>query len=91
MIALGCLAKPDKRCVAGVITVQAPNHGSPLANGDPANVNSISDGLFSILTGCAGYPISPTRCARCTASALLRALSFRYRALVCSFTVCGDK
>ena len=49
----------DKRCVAGVVTVQAPNHGSPLANADPANVNSISDGLFSILTGVAGYPISP--------------------------------
>jgi hypothetical protein len=53
------LMPPNKRCVAGVITVQAPNHGSPLANADPANVNSISDGLFSILTGVAGYPISP--------------------------------
>jgi hypothetical protein len=53
------LMPPDQRCVVGVITVQAPNHGSPLANADPANVNSISDGLFSILTGVAGYPISP--------------------------------
>ena len=34
---------------------------------------------------------SPIRWARCTASARLRACSLRYRALVCSLTVCGDR
>jgi hypothetical protein len=52
------LMPPTKRCIAGVITVQTPNHGSPLANGHPANVQSV-DGLFSILTSVAGYPIGP--------------------------------
>ncbi len=35
------------------------------------------------------YPNNPIRCARCTASARLRARSFRYSALVCSLTVWG--
>ncbi len=33
----------------------------------------------------------PIRWARCTASARLRAPSLRYRALVCSLTVCGER
>ena len=57
------LMPPSARAVAGVITVEAPNHGSPLADGDDANVASVSDGLFSILTGVAGYPISPVDAA----------------------------
>lgn len=72
------LMPPDRRCVAGVITVQAPNHGSPLANRDVANVASVSDGLFSILTGVAGFPITPVDgllgARNAATSAVLRAI-----------------
>lgn len=51
------LMAPDQRCIAGVITVQAPNHGSPLADG--ANVDNAGVGLLGAVTGVLGYPIVP--------------------------------
>ena len=49
------LMEPDQRAIAGVVLVQTPNHGSPLA--DPNNADNVSAGLFGILTGLGGFPI----------------------------------
>jgi hypothetical protein len=43
------------RSIAAVITVQSPNHGSPLA--DRANANSVAMGLLGGLTGIGGFEI----------------------------------
>lgn len=45
--------KPEGRAIAGVITVQAPNAGSPLANGN--NADSVARGVFEALFGALGY------------------------------------
>jgi len=44
----------SERCVAGVVTVQSPNRGSPLAN--RLNEPTVSHGIFSALAAAAGYP-----------------------------------
>jgi hypothetical protein len=49
------LFDPKERAIAGVVLVQSPNHGSPLA--DTANADNVSAGLLGILVGLAGYPI----------------------------------
>jgi len=49
------LMEPDQRAIAGVVLVQTPNHGSPLA--DPNNADNVSAGLLGILTGLGGFPI----------------------------------
>ena len=49
------LLDPKQRAIAGVVLVQSPNHGSPLA--DAANADNVSAGLLGILVGLAGYPI----------------------------------
>jgi hypothetical protein len=51
------LMKPDARAIAGFITVQAPNAGSPLAN--PANEPTVARGLLAVLAGALSYPVSP--------------------------------
>jgi len=49
------LMPPEQRVIAGVITVQSPNHGSPLAgHGDE---RLVSVGLLGMLTALAGVPI----------------------------------
>ncbi|MES1208041.1 MAG: hypothetical protein ABUS79_19065 [Pseudomonadota bacterium] len=52
------LMASDERAVAAVITVQSPNHGSPLADG--ANVGNAGTGLLGAVTGLLGYPIIPS-------------------------------
>ena len=49
------LMAPEHRAIAGVVLVQSPNHGSPLA--DTANADNVSAGLMGILAGLGGYPI----------------------------------
>ena len=49
------LFHPKQRAIAGVVLVQSPNHGSPLA--DTANADNVSAGLLGILVGLAGFPI----------------------------------
>ena len=49
------LIAPQHRAIAGVVLVQSPNHGSPLA--DTANADNVSAGLMGILAGLGGYPI----------------------------------
>jgi len=49
------LMDADHRAIAGVVLVQSPNHGSPLA--DSANADNVSAGLLGILTGLGGFPI----------------------------------
>lgn len=49
------LMDADHRAIAGVVLVQSPNHGSPLA--DMANADNVSTGLIGILTGLGGYSI----------------------------------
>jgi hypothetical protein len=49
------LMAPAERSIAAVITVQAPNHGTPLADG--ANADNVGVGLLGALTGPLGYPI----------------------------------
>jgi hypothetical protein len=49
------LMQDTQRSIAGVVTVQSPNHGSPLAN--PKNVDNVAVGLLGILSGLGGYPI----------------------------------
>ena len=49
------LMDADHRAIAGVVLVQSPNHGSPLA--DMANADNVSTGLLGILTGLGGIPI----------------------------------
>jgi len=51
------LMRPAERKVAGVITVQSPNAGSPLANS--RNADQAALGLFGVLSGVAGFPIPP--------------------------------
>lgn len=51
------LMRPAARRIAGVITVQAPNAGSPLANS--RNADQVALGLFGVLSGVAGFPIPP--------------------------------
>ena len=43
------LMDAEHRAIAGVVLVQSPNHGSPLA--DPDNADNVSAGLLGILTG----------------------------------------
>jgi len=50
------LFDPKERAIAGVVLVQSPNHGSPLA--DTANADNVSAGLLGILVGLAGSPIA---------------------------------
>lgn len=52
------LFKEEARRIAGVITVQAPNRGSPLAN--RANADHVSAGLLAVLLGFVGLSIPPT-------------------------------
>ena len=52
------LMDADRRAIAGVVLVQTPNHGSPLA--DTANADNVSAGLLGILTGLGGFPIVGT-------------------------------
>jgi hypothetical protein len=52
------LMEADHRAIAGVVLVQSPNHGSPLA--DMANADNVSTGLLGILTGLGGLPIIGT-------------------------------
>ncbi len=52
------LMDEDRRAIAGVVLVQTPNHGSPLA--DTANADNVSAGLLGILTGLGGFPIVGT-------------------------------
>jgi hypothetical protein len=49
------LMEADHRSIAGVMLVQTPNHGSPLA--DPGNADNVSAGLLGVLTGLGGFPI----------------------------------
>ena len=49
------LMDASQRSIAGVVLVQTPNHGSPLAN--PNNADNVSAGLLGILTGLGGFPI----------------------------------
>ena len=49
------LMAPAQRAVAAVITIQSPNHGSPLADG--ANVENAGTGLLGAVTGLLGYPL----------------------------------
>jgi len=49
------LMDADHRAIAGVVLVQTPNHGSPLADTD--NADNVSAGLLGILTGLGGFPI----------------------------------
>jgi hypothetical protein len=49
------LFHPKQRAIAGVVLVQSPNHGSPLA--DTANADNVSAGLLGILVCLAGFPI----------------------------------
>ncbi len=49
------LMPPDERVIAGVITVQSPNHGTPLAG--RGNQRLVSVGLLGMLTALGGLPI----------------------------------
>jgi hypothetical protein len=49
------LFAPEHRSIAGIVLVQSPLHGSPLA--DTANADNVSAGLLGILVGLGGYPI----------------------------------
>jgi len=49
------LMPPEERVIAGVITVQSPNHGSPLAG--QGDERLVSVGLLGMLTALAGVPI----------------------------------
>jgi hypothetical protein len=49
------LMLPEERVIAGVITVQSPNHGSPLAG--RGNQRLVSVGLIGMLTGLGGISI----------------------------------
>ena len=49
------LMEADHRSIAGVVMVQTPNHGSPLA--DSNNADNVSAGLLGVLTGLGGFPI----------------------------------
>jgi hypothetical protein len=60
------LMAPDQRSIAGVITVQAPNHGTPLADG--ANADNVGVGLLGAITGLLGYPILPPQNPRTRAA-----------------------
>lgn len=51
------LMTPAERSIAAVITVQAPNHGTPLADG--ANADNVGVGLLGAVTGLLGYGIVP--------------------------------
>jgi hypothetical protein len=51
------LMPPEHRCIAGVVTVQAPNAGSPLA--DPSNADNVARGIFEALSGFAGIAAGP--------------------------------
>jgi len=51
------LMTPEQRSIAAVITVQSPNHGTPLADG--ANTDNVGVGLLGALTGLLGYGIVP--------------------------------
>jgi len=48
---------PDHKVIAGIITVQAPNLGSPLADSD--NADNVARGVFEALFGALGYPARP--------------------------------
>lgn len=48
------LLQPSERCVAGVVTVQAPNAGSPFAHRH--NGDAVATGIFAALSGALGYP-----------------------------------
>jgi hypothetical protein len=49
------LMPPEERVIAGVITVQSPNHGSPLAGLE--DERQVSIGLLGMLTALGGLPI----------------------------------
>jgi hypothetical protein len=49
------LMAENRRSIAGVVAVQAPNHGSPLAS--RANAPNVAVGLLGILTALGGFPI----------------------------------
>ena len=49
--------RPEARSIAGFITVQAPNSGSPLAN--CGNAGTVARGLFAVSTGVLSFPVPP--------------------------------